>query len=165
MDDDIQLYKRDLSVLSSSTRLKILKTISNKSMVPSDIAIEIGKSQPTVIEHLNTLIANSYVIKLSTKNKKYTFYTLSEKGKDVVSSQKRIRLILYSAILLVILGGVFSIFSYTTSMSTFAAASSTTSQPYNSGPAYFFLYLAILLAGVAGICLYLLMARKLYNKL
>ncbi|MCL4400722.1 MAG: winged helix-turn-helix domain-containing protein [Candidatus Parvarchaeota archaeon] len=169
MEANINLNESDLKALSSSQRLRIMKSISYKPKTPSDIAEELEKKTPTIIEHLNLLIANGFVVKLSTNDRKYVFYTLSEKGKSLVNSSKKITIILPIALIFISLASLLIIINFATSQQVVAqvvvASASSTGGPQPSQnviTALSFLFsFGILFAGTGILFAYFLLNRRL----
>jgi DNA-binding transcriptional ArsR family regulator len=76
LDEDL------LRVLSSSTRVLILRKLSRRQMTLSDLARVLDFSKSTIHEHLIQLIAAGLIYPIT--GRKWIYYRLSRKGIDVV---------------------------------------------------------------------------------
>ncbi len=168
MEDHIELGEKDLKALSSSQRLKIIRSIASKPKTPSDIAAELKKSTPTVIEHLNLLMLNGFVVKLSVNDRKYVFYTLSDKGKALADSSKKITIILPLAVVLMSLAAIILAYNVMVQQigPVVAGAVSAGGLPQVSQSPLIYtpilsLSIAVLFVGVAMLILYALLNRRL----
>lgn len=63
------------------TQMAILDEISQSDKIPTDISLRIGKSKSTVVEHLDNLCKAGLVEKISSPEKKFVFYRLSQQGR------------------------------------------------------------------------------------
>src|SRR5205809_404219 len=101
MEEEVTIVDRDvLKVLAVDTRADILKQLSGHALTPSDLSKKLGKSDPTIVEHLNFLVKFGLVKKIVRPGHKWVFYTLTEKGESIVSSRSRRSMIVLSASLL-----------------------------------------------------------------
>jgi len=70
--------------LSSETRIALLKELMQRDLTPTDLSTKVGKSKATVVEHLDRLRDNGFVEKKEEEGRKFVFYGLTRKGKDVL---------------------------------------------------------------------------------
>ncbi len=167
MEDVISLSENDLKALSGSQRLKIIRSIAHKPKTPSDIAVELRKSTPTIIEHLNLLMLNGFVVKLSASDRKYVFYTLSEKGKSIFERSKKITIIFPMAIVLILISVAMIFSNLIQQPSNTVASASPISGAQSPQQGFITDYLgslvsvAMLAAGVITFVFYLTLRRKL----
>ena len=90
MEEPVTIVDRDtLKVMSVDTRIDILKELSNGDRTPSDLGKRLKKSDSTIVEHLNGLIKVGLVKRIEHPGKKWVFYTLTERGKGILSSKSR----------------------------------------------------------------------------
>jgi len=109
MEDSITIIDREvLKVLSVDTRMDILKILSEGARTPSHLSEKLKKSDATVVEHLEILTKAGLVKKIEQPGKKWVFYTLTERGKGIVSSKSRRLVIVLSISILALLGGMFT---------------------------------------------------------
>lgn len=155
-----------LKATSGNTRIKILKELSYKPMMPTTISQRLNKSIPTILEHLEKLTKSGLVEKREEEGKKFVFYALTRTGMELVSNKSRISIMFYASISLFIAGillfgaGSYSNATYKQSIATTsaeAAAPATGPLPY-SAPLLNVLPIMIL---VGAFVLLLLYIRKL----
>ncbi|MEM7824999.1 MAG: winged helix-turn-helix domain-containing protein [Candidatus Aenigmatarchaeota archaeon] len=173
MEEPVTILDRDvLRVLAVETRMDIIKELSQGSRTPSDLSKKLNKSDATIVEHLDALVKAGLVSRTEQPGKKWVFYTLTDRGKGIVSSKSRRLIIILSTSILAIAGGIFSFTQYFTqpqysglvekatetapTVGSVAEAPTTTIFPY--------LYVGIVLAviGIIGVGFYLY--KKLYLK-
>jgi DNA-binding transcriptional ArsR family regulator len=70
--------------LSSETRVALMKELMQRDLTPTDLSTKVGKSKATVVEHLDRLRDNGFVEKKEEEGKKFVFYGLTRKGKEVL---------------------------------------------------------------------------------
>ena len=77
--------KDDMRVISlllrSKNRVKILKTLEKGDKIPSKISKEIDDNSNHVSKYLNTLKDAEFVECLNEDDKRYRFYSITDKGK------------------------------------------------------------------------------------
>ncbi len=77
-----------LKALSVDARLAILKLLSIKKMTLSELATELNLAQATLSEHLVKLCHADLVAKEDT-TRKWKYYSLTRKGRDIVEPRER----------------------------------------------------------------------------
>ena len=108
-DEPVTIVDRDvLKVLSTETRMDILKMLSKGNQTPSFIGKKLGKRSSTIVEHLDILKKACLVKKLESPGKKWVFYSLTEKGDGIVSSKSRRLIIILATSLFALLGSIVS---------------------------------------------------------
>lgn len=121
MEEPVTIIDRDvLKVISVDTRLDILKILAEGERNPSFISKKLHKSDATIIEHLETLQKVGLVKKVETPGRKWVFYTLTERGKGIISSKSRRLVIILGISLLSLLGGIANLFSSQFGVQSFA---------------------------------------------
>lgn len=120
-EEPVTIVDREvLKVLSAETRMDILKLLSEGEggRTPSFVAKKLGKSDATIIEHLQALEKVHLVKKTVAPGKKWVFYSLTERGSGIVSSKsRRLVIILATSLLSLTLGvGTFVGHIYTSTM-------------------------------------------------
>lgn len=108
MEEPITIVDRDvLKVLSVDTRMDILKLLETGERMPSYIGNQLGKSTPTIIEHLDVLQKAGLVSKLKQPENKFVFYSLTEKGEGILRSKSRRLVIILCLSILSFVGSLF----------------------------------------------------------
>ncbi|MCD6226696.1 MAG: winged helix-turn-helix transcriptional regulator [Candidatus Aenigmarchaeota archaeon] len=108
-----------LKALTSDTRRKIIKILSNGYRTPSDLSRIVNKNKSTVVEHLDKLVDAGLVYKIERPGKKWVFYKLTNKGRRMVSGQpQRIIIILSAITIFALICGSFSFYKYSYFSST-----------------------------------------------
>jgi len=108
-DEPVTIVDRDvLKVLSTETRMDILKMLSKGNQTPSFIGKKLGKRSSTIVEHLDILKKAGLVKKLESPGKKWVFYSLTEKGNGIVSSKSRRLIIILATSFFALLGSLVS---------------------------------------------------------
>jgi len=111
--EPVTIIDRDvLKVLSTDTRMDILKLLKEGERTPSFVAKKLGKSDATIVEHLQTMMDVGLVKKTSAPGKKWVFYSLTEKGEGIASSKTKNLVIILSTSLLAFGLGVGSMVGY-----------------------------------------------------
>jgi len=112
-DEPVTIVDREvLKVLSSETRMDILKLLSEGGRNPSFVAKKLGKSDATIVEHLQTLAKVGLIKKTVSPGKKWVFYSLTERGQGIVSSKSRRLVIILATSFIALAGGFVSFGRY-----------------------------------------------------
>ena len=112
MEEPVTIIDRDvLKVISVDTRMDILKILAEGDRNPSFISKRLKKSDATIIEHLETLQKAGLVKKIEQPGRKWVFYTLTERGKGIISSKSRRLIIILGISVLALGGGILNLFS------------------------------------------------------
>lgn len=100
-DEPVTIVDREvLKVLSTDTRMDIMKMLSEGGRTPSYVAKKLQKSDATIVEHLKVLQKAGLVKKTEAPGKKFVFYDLTERGRGIVSSKSRRLVIILSSSLI-----------------------------------------------------------------
>lgn len=77
--------KDDMSIVSllarSKKRIKVLKSLESENKIPSKISKEIDDNSNHVSKYLKTLKEAELVECLNEEDKRYRFYSITDKGK------------------------------------------------------------------------------------
>jgi DNA-binding transcriptional ArsR family regulator len=95
--------RKAIKSLASDTRVSILKRLTERKKMPSELSREIGIAPSTVVEHLGALESAGLVRKEKTQ-RKWIYYELTEKGENIFRPKIPFQIILSLAIGLVITG-------------------------------------------------------------
>jgi DNA-binding MarR family transcriptional regulator len=71
-------------LLENPTRAGIMEELSSADKIPTDLSAKLGKSKASVVEHLAALSEAGLVERVSTPGKKFVFYKLTQKGRQVL---------------------------------------------------------------------------------
>jgi len=113
----------ELRIISSDTRLKILKELKDRPTTVSFLSKTLKKHVTTVSEHLDKLENAGLVERKQRNGGKFVFYNLTNKGKKIIEPTLDIKLILSGAILSVLV--IFSVgFLYLNQTRMYAAMTS-----------------------------------------
>jgi DNA-binding transcriptional ArsR family regulator len=113
----------ELKIISSDTRLKILKELKDRPTTVSFLSKTLKKHVTTVSEHLDKLENAGLVERKQRNGGKFVFYNLTDKGKKIIEPTLDIKLILSGAILSVLV--IFSVgFLYLSQTRMYAAMTS-----------------------------------------
>jgi len=114
-EEPVTIVDREvLKVLSVDTRMDILKLLSGAEggRTPSFVAKKLGKSDATIVEHLQTLSEAGLVKKTMSPGKKWVFYSLTERGVGIVSSKSRRLVIILATSLVALIFGLGGFANY-----------------------------------------------------
>lgn len=162
-EEPVTIIDRDvLKVLSVDTRMDILKILSEGARTPSDISKKLGKSDATIVEHLDSMVKVGIVKKVEQPGKKWVFYTLTERGKGILSSKSRRLIIILSISILALLGGAYTFVQpyvqtfQTAGRETLPLASSEAQKNIISfEPLYQYISLILIILGALGLVYYI----------
>ena len=77
--------KENMSIISlltrSKKRIKVLKSLENENKIPSKISKDINDNSNHVSKYLKTLKEAELVECLNEEDKRYRFYSITDKGK------------------------------------------------------------------------------------
>jgi len=103
----ITLDQETFKVLASETRIGILKKLDNTQMTVSDLARAMDMSKATLLEHLEKLIKTG-LIKKKEDQRKWVYYKLTWKGKNVLHPEKtKIAIVLTLSIIFIVVLSAF----------------------------------------------------------
>lgn len=161
--EEVTIIDRDvLKVISADTRVDILKILAEGDRNPSFISKKLHKSDATIIEHLEALQKAGLVKKIETPGRKWVFYTLTERGRGIISSKSRRLVIILGISLLALFGGIANLlvpiqtvgknFSERAAVplaQNLTSTSSASNVPYQQFPVLSILLFAIFFVGIA----------------
>lgn len=102
---DLLLDKRTFKALSNETRVRLLKALEVRRHTQSELADSLEVSVPTVKEHLDALVSAG-LVERHEEGRKWKYYSLTKKGKNVLHPEEMKILIVLSTFLLSVLGSV-----------------------------------------------------------
>jgi len=117
--EKITLDKETFKVLSSDTRVEILKLLRKRRMTLSELAKFLGMSVSSVKEHLDNL-CKADLIKQLDEGHKWKYYQLTGKGKEIVDPVEKKVFIVLGLSLVAGISSIYSLMSKTTTQ-TFRA--------------------------------------------
>ena len=71
-------------LLLNETRAGIMNELSVADKIPTDLSHRLGKSKAAIVEHLAELIEAGLVEKLETPGKKFVYYRITQKGRQIL---------------------------------------------------------------------------------
>lgn len=171
MEEPVTIVDRDtLKVLSVDTRMDIIKELYQGERTPSDLGKRLKKSDATIIEHLNGLIKVGLVKKIEHPGKKWVFYTLTERGKGILSSKSRRLIIVIATSILALVGSFLSFLKYKPlTVSTVAPLAERSVDEAQKGfgeaviaqnQIYLYISIALFLIAVIGLSIYFIKKPK-----
>jgi len=89
----MEIDKQTLKALSVESRLSILKKLTYRRMLPSELSKRLGLAPSTVIEHLKLLEGAGLVTRKETGHK-WIYYEITEKGLNIVKPSVEVRFVL-----------------------------------------------------------------------
>ena len=93
-DEKITLDKETFKVLSSDTRIRILKLLGKRRMTLSEVSACLEMSVSAVKEHLGTLVS-AELIQQMDEGHKWKYYQLTGRGREIVApAEKRVMIVL-----------------------------------------------------------------------
>lgn len=155
--DEIILDSKKVEVLSSSSRVDILKLLKERNMTASEISNQLNLSNSTVHQHLIQLVETGFINK-NDDGHKWKYYSLSGSGEAILNPHKRCGVFFMFSSLILFIVSIISIAIY---LRGFVVKSSC--QPVIHEPIFFFtgeLFLALAL------CMFIVVyRRKKYTKI
>jgi DNA-binding transcriptional ArsR family regulator len=85
--ESVQVQRVDPQIerlLSNETRAGIMSELSVADKIPTDLSVRLGKSKAAIVEHLAELITVGLVEKIETPGRKFVYYRLTQKGRQVL---------------------------------------------------------------------------------
>ncbi len=107
MGDKITLDRETFKALAADTRVDILKKIAERKLTLTDLSGDMGMSPSTIKEHLDRLVEVG-LIEPDERGMKWKYYTLTEKGRNIVSPNETKVWILLGTSLLIMFGALLS---------------------------------------------------------
>jgi|Deesub1362A_J573_1020465.scaffolds.fasta_scaffold02028_4 DNA-binding transcriptional ArsR family regulator len=82
----------EIKVLTSYTRIEILKKLSERNYTVSELSRILELSKPTILHHIR-ILENAGFVQRVDDERKWVYYTLTERGK-IILRLRRIKLVL-----------------------------------------------------------------------
>lgn len=103
--EQITIDKNCFQVLSSDTRVAILKALDLKPMTITEISSNFGLAKSTVHEHLSAMVDTGLIRKHENGNK-WVYYLLTDRAKNILHphDKTKIMILLSSSLITFILG-------------------------------------------------------------
>lgn len=101
-----------MKVLSSDTRVEILKELGKKRLTPSDLSRRLDKHKSTIVEHLQVLQEVGLVEREESPGKKWVFYSLTDEGRGIISPAPEKRAMAVSRLMSLVFSFVFAILTF-----------------------------------------------------
>lgn len=174
MEEPVTIIDREvLKVLSTETRMNIIKELSQGSRTPSDLGKILNKSDATIVEHLEILCKADLVKKVEQLGKKWVFYTLTERGKGIISSKSRKLVIILATSILALIGSFISFAQYSVQSGLYVmrtgaenlGAGTNAIVTMIQAPYLFYLSVALLAISIIGFTVYVLKKSKIKGEL
>ncbi len=103
-DEKISLDRSTFRVLSSDTRIQILKLLGKRRMTLSEMSKFLRMSVSSVKEHLDSLSQAGLIVQMD-EGRKWKYYELTGKGKEIISPvEKRVFIVLGVSVLAAVSG-------------------------------------------------------------
>ena len=87
MDKKIVLDKNSFFALASESRIQVLKQLDERRMTVSELSKAINMSKPAVLKHIEKLV-DSGLIKKIENERKWVYYQLTLKGKNILHPER-----------------------------------------------------------------------------
>jgi DNA-binding transcriptional ArsR family regulator len=106
----MEITRESLKAIMCDTRLKILKSLSQRRKTLSELSRELGLAFSTMKEHLDKLVEVGLIVKVDDGHK-WKYYELTPTGQKLLSPRLEIVLI-FSSILLIVIGTFGIVFQF-----------------------------------------------------
>ena len=107
----MEIDRKTLKALAADTRLDILKSLSHRRKMPSELSKELDLATSTVIEHLERLEEANLVRREETGHK-WIYYSLTEKGEGLIKPKIPIQFVIVLSISLIVIFAGFAYVNY-----------------------------------------------------
>ncbi|MBI4895414.1 MAG: winged helix-turn-helix transcriptional regulator [Candidatus Aenigmarchaeota archaeon] len=119
----MDLDKGIIKALASDTKVNILKSISSRRKMPSEVSKELGLAASTTVEHMKQLEKLGLLKRVETGHK-WVYYELSDKGRDIIKPTISMKIVLVLSVSFAMLAiGSIGLFSQTLSYNNINAKS------------------------------------------
>lgn len=115
MEEDV-LELEEIKNLSSGVRLEILKTLDGRRATVSELSRSLNLSKSTVLYHLLRLCEIGFVSRVEDRKRKWVYYELSKKGKNLIQKRKITVTVLLSSSVLSLAAGILQVERYLSSV-------------------------------------------------
>lgn len=89
----MELDKKAIKALAADTRVDILKSLSRRRKLPSELSRSLGLAPSTVVEHLKVL-EDAGLVSRTPHGPKWIYYELTDRGRNIVQPTVPFRFIL-----------------------------------------------------------------------
>ncbi len=96
---ELLLDREMLKVVTSGTKLNILRHLRVRQMTAAELTHDVGKYKNGINKHLTTLLNAGLVERIESDERKWVYYKLTKKGTEIISSQKVYMLFLIAGII------------------------------------------------------------------
>ncbi len=86
--EEVALSTNEFKALSSKTRTGILKILDERNYTLSELAAKTSMTPPTVKQH-TTVLMDAGLIELRDEGRKWKYYNLTRKGKNILNSNTK----------------------------------------------------------------------------
>ncbi|VVC02325.1 Bacterial regulatory protein, arsR family [uncultured archaeon] len=80
----VQIEDPTMKLLANETRAGIVRQLAEADRIPTDLALQLDKSKAAISEHLDILVGEGLVERIEEPGRKFVFYRLTQKGKQVL---------------------------------------------------------------------------------
>lgn len=109
--DKVILDRESFKALSSETRISILKALDGKRMTVTQLSEELKISKPALLKHMDALIEAKLISK-EEKARKWMYYDLTFKGKNVLHPERVAVTVLLSTAIVSLGGAIFGFLKF-----------------------------------------------------
>jgi DNA-binding MarR family transcriptional regulator len=127
----MEIDRKTLKALAADTRLDILKSLTHRRKMPSELSKELNLATSTVVEHLERLEEANLVRREETGHK-WIYYSLTEKGESLIKPRIPVQFVLVLSISLIVIFAGFVFVKYASNYAAFASIKGI-SQPGGMG--------------------------------
>ena len=110
----MEIDRKTLKALAADTRLDILKSLSYRRKMPSELSKELKLAPSTVIEHLNRL-EEADLVKREETGHKWIYYNLTEKGESLIKPRVPMQFVIVLSVSLIVIFAGFVYLNFTNS--------------------------------------------------
>lgn len=109
-EEKIILDDSSFKALSSESRVSILKNLNNRRMTLSELSKKLNLENSTIKEHC-TILVNADLIKQIDEGRKWKYYELTNKGKNLIQPNlsEQIRVLVVLCLGAVLFGGLLTL--------------------------------------------------------
>lgn len=135
MNDKVILDDRSFKALSADSRVSILKSLGERRRTLSELSTKLNLGNSTVKEHCDILI-DAELIKQIDEGRKWKYYELTSKGKQIVSPNlfDEVKVLIVLCLGAVLFGGFIIMMLQTTMLG--ASSGSATMDKFSAKEAY-----------------------------
>jgi len=106
--EKVVLDRDSFKALASETRISILKALNNKRLTITQLSKELKVSKPALLKHMEALI-DAKLVKKEQKERKWIYYDLTFKGKNVLHPERVAVTVLLSSAVMAIIGAILAL--------------------------------------------------------